>query len=370
MERVRDAFLILLRSGLWGSAQSVEDFTQLTDEEWELVFRMSVRQTVTGIVFDGICRLPDGMQPSERLFAKWLAVVDGIERCNERMNVALKALAGMFVGRGLTPVLQKGQGISVLYPVPSHRECGDIDLYFPGNQFHRAVGMVRAGDVRTSLMPDGSHSYEWQGIDVEHHPEIVDLDSPCLRRWLAGLSEDPGTIPSALADGLSVPSPELNALMLNAHILKHSIGKGVGLRQICDLAMVYHSIGKEGNSREIGGRILSLYRRAGILKWSRLLHSFLVDVIGLPEEELPYPEKLVSCKPLERIVEEGGNFGQYRTGCRHSNGGKLATVGMILRRAGFSLRFAPDEAFWNVVKLVKGQFGSLWYSATCKGGKK
>lgn len=392
MERVRNAFLILLRAGLWESDPTAEEFMRLSDEEWEHLFRLSARQTVTGIVFDGICRLPDEIQPSERIFARWLAAVDGIERSNERMNVALKGLAGMFVGGGLNPVLQKGQGIAVLYPAPSHRECGDIDLFFPQDQFLKAAKQIRASGAGASLMPDGSLSYDWQGIDVEHHPEIVDLSSPCLSRWLAELTENPGEIPSALADGLSVPSPELNALMLNAHILKHAIGKGVGLRQMCDLAMVYHSIGKEDNPMEMRERIFTFYRRAGILKWSRLLHSFLVGVIGLPKEELPYPEKLVSSKPLERIVEEGGNFGQYRTGGRGNTGkgtkesarrnksvhapaggrigSKLATAGMIVRRAGFSLRFAPAEVFWNVVKLLKGQFGSLWYSATCQGGKK
>jgi hypothetical protein len=35
---------------------------------------------------------------------------------------------------------------------------------------------------------------------------------------------------------------------------------------------------------------------------------------------------------------------------------KLGTAGMFLRRAGFSLRFAPKEAFWTVFDLAKGQF--------------
>lgn len=363
MGGVRDAFLMLLRAGLWGRNPMEEGFPRLGEEEWEQVFNMSGRQTVSGIVFDGICRLPDEFQPSQAAFAKWVVAADRIERSNERMNAILKELTGIFVSGGLRPVLQKGQGVAALYPTPLHRECGDIDFYFPERSDNdKAVELVKSHGIKVETMPDGSQSYEWKGIEIEQHPTIVDLCSPAARKWIPELDEEPGYVPSDLAEGLWVPSPELNALLLNSHILKHTLGKGIGLRQMCDLAMEYHRICANGRKVECGGRIFSLYKRAGILKWSRLLHSFLVGVIGLPEEELPYSEKVVSYRPLFRIVEDGGNFGQFRgKGAAGSNGKgtgrrKLETAGMFLRRAGFSLRFAPKEAFWTFWGLVKGQF--------------
>ena len=376
MERVRNAFLSLLRAGLWSRDPFDEGFSRLDAEEWDEVFRMSGRQTVTGIVFDGICRLPEESQPSGVSFARWVVAVDAMERRNATMNAALKDLMKLFVDNGLRPVLQKGQGIARLYPEPSHRECGDIDLYFSRNHSDWALELVEAKGIKVNRMPDGSHSYEWKGIEVEHHPAIVDLNGPFLKRWIRTLTEDPGTRPSPLADGLLEPSMELNALLLNAHILKHAMGKGVGLRQMCDLAMVYHRMSEGRGRQETGERIYRLYRRAWLQKWSALLHSFLVEVIGLPKEELPYPERIIPCRPLLRIVEDGGNFGQYRSGrfdwlvslSKHSGRsasvpepvegpifGKLATAGMFVRRAGFSLRFAPNEAFWTVVNLALGQ---------------
>lgn len=392
MGGVRDAFLMLLRAGLWGRDPMEEGFRRLGDEEWEHVFKMSGRQTVSGIVFDGICRLPDEFQPSQTIFAKWVAATDRIERGNRRMNAVLRELTGMFVSGGLQPVLQKGQGVAALYPEPLHRECGDIDLYFPEGlslrlaqrpdnvaqrpnaesaeasemtENGKAVELVRSRGAKVETMPDGSQTYEWKGIEIEQHPTIVDLCSPAARKWIKGLDGDPGYVPSDLAEGLRVPSQELNALLLNSHILKHTLGKGIGLRQMCDLAMEYHRICEDGRREDCGGRIFNLYKRAGILKWSRLLHSFLVGIIGLPEEELPYSERIVSAEPLMRIVEDGGNFGQYRGECSESSGRfdrlsdrkrKLKTAGMFLRRAGFSMRFAPKEAFWTFWELVMGQF--------------
>lgn len=398
MERVRDAFLVLLRAGLWGKFPENRGLFPLDEEEWERVFAMSRRQSVSGIVFDGICLLPETLQPSPAVFAKWIVIADAIEEFSGRMNAALKDLTGLFVSEGLRPVLQKGQGVAALYPEPSHRECGDIDFYFPERQPLRqaprpgkesplpvsdpakvtgetmddkAVELVRRHGVTVTRMPDGSLTYEWHGIDVEHHPAIIDLRSPAAIRLSGELDETREFVPTDIADGLRVPSPALNALMLNSHILKHALGRGIGLRQICDLAMAYHRISEEGKIDEYGGRILAFYRRVGIVKWSRLLHSFLVGVIGLPEAKLPYSEKIVPYGALWRIVEEGGNFGQHRemgasagmvvsAGPASGKSGvfkrKLGTAGMFLRRAGFSLRFAPKEAFWTVFDLAKGQF--------------
>lgn len=358
MGKVRDAFLTLLRSGLWNDTPQTEGKFPLCDEEWKEVLALAMRQSVAGVVFDGICRLPEGLQPAQATFARWVAVAARIEKENEKMNIALKDLVKLFSDNGLTPVLQKGQGVAELYPVPSHRQCGDIDLYFPegGN----ATGLVKAQGTKVESMPDGSQSYEWEGVEIEHHPTIVDLSGPFMRKWSRTLDEEPGTVPSPLADGLRVPSLELNAILLNTHVLKHALGKGVGLRQICDLAVVYHRMSQNGEDKERGERIYSLYRQAWILKWSRLLHSFIVNILGLPMDELPYPERMVSPEPLLRIVEDGGNFGQHRPvgqrAGRHGN--KLHTAGMFVRRAGFSLRFAPNEAFWTVVNLTRGQFKS------------
>lgn len=273
MERVRDAFLVLLRAGLWGKFPENRGLFPLNEEEWERVFAMSRRQSVSGMVFDGICLLPETLQPSPAVFAKWIVIADAIEEFSGRMNAALKDLTGLFVNEGLRPVLQKGQGVAALYPEPSHRECGDIDFYFPERQPLRqaprpgkesplpvadpakvtgetmddkAVELVRRHGVTVTRMPDGSQTYEWHGIDVEHHSAIIDLRSPAAIRLSGELDETREFVPTDIADGLRVPSPALNALMLNSHILKHALGRGIGLRQMCDLAMAYHRISEGG----------------------------------------------------------------------------------------------------------------------------
>ena len=98
----------------------------------------------------------------------------------------------------------------------------------------------------------------------------------------------------------------------------------------------------------------------GLGRWSRLLDSFLASHLGVPVSELPYGGR--PCRPdaLLGVVLRGGNFGLYAPG-RHQPSSpawrrKLLTSSSFLRNAGFSLRYAPGEAFWIFTGLLKGQF--------------
>lgn len=455
----------MLRSGLWGGADDEVTSFPLTAEEWKKVREEAARQAVIGTIFSGICLLPEQLMPDEGELSVWMALADKTERRNGKMGKVLKDLTAKFVKGGLHPVLQKGLAVARYYPRPELRSSGDIDLYF-GEDLGKAVRLIEAegteanrteaeggkdiegredreiregreaedkkvreaksrevevreaksGEaegteaegISVNMMPDGSGSFVWEGIDIELHGRLLDLRSSekLVREASCG-----GFEPTPLADGLRVPSPEITALLLNAHILKHALGKGIGLRQLCDLAMFYHSMFEaagtgdcgtngcgearsEGINEYVSGgfgeRVRELYRKAGILKWSTLLHSYLVEVIGLPEYELPYSETLVAVEPLRRIVDAGGNFGQHgkvREGGREKeknrrdaagekngngrtggdgrkkdgkNGGvlrrKMRTAGAFVKRARFSFEYAPAEALSLVRELFLGQF--------------
>ena len=353
---------ILLRSGLWEREADDLSLFPLSGSGWERVYRLARQHTVAGIVFEGVCRLPDELMPPESLLVRWVAEADRIERDSRRMNEAVEGNLAFWAGQGLNPVLLKGQGIARMYASPLLREAGDIDLYFPDRAQRRcADDLARAKGLRPQKMPDGSTTYRWEGIEVEHHPALFDLHTPSLKKYLCALERRYGFVaqPAGTPGGLDivVPSPVLNLLLLNAHILKHALGKGIGLRQLCDMARACAAL----RGYVDGGELKEIYRRVGISRWSRLLHSFLVSELGLPADCLPYPETLVSAAPLSAIVLAGGNFGQFRgvgadSTPQPAQGGKLRTAFSFLQNLRFSFRYAPGEAFWMVATLLKGQF--------------
>lgn len=360
-DRHRTALLSLLRAGLWNREIDDNSCFPLSPGDWDIVFLLSRHQTVTGIVFQGLQYLPDEMMPPEGLLIRWTAEVDGIERKNVAMNRSLAKLYALLSSNGINPVLQKGQGVARLYDNPLLRECGDIDLYFDNAEaLDKAVAYMRRCNINVKKMPDKSMFYRWQGIDIEHHVRLMDLHNPFLQKFIGTIEQAKGfdtmTLPSAPDVKIVIPSPFLNLLLLNLHILKHSLGWGIGLRQLCDMARAYYKLHDLIDPEELK----KAYRRLGLSKWTILLHTFLTRHLGLPEQCLPYPDAAPSAQPLLDIVWRGGNFGFQLAG-RDPSGlptwkHKINTAQSFGRNMRFALSYAPKEAFWTFSGLLRGQF--------------
>lgn len=361
VEKLHTALLVLLRAGLWERA--IDDATcfPLSAEAWAELFRLSRQQTVTGIVFRGMQFLPESLLPAPSLLIRWTAAVDAIERRNRDMNGVLSELYALFRSNGLDPVLQKGQGVAAFYESPLLRECGDIDLWFGdprASDAARDLISLRATHIRR--MPDQSLFYRWRGIAVEHHTRLFDLHNPFLQSSAKCLGRENGFVRMPLSgeDGamITVPSPLVNLLLLDLHVLKHALGRGIGLRQLCDMARACYRLHAEVKP----GQMKKLCDNWGLGRWNPLLHVFMVDCLGLPSDCLPYGELAPTARPLLEIVWRGGNFGQHdpelQTSGRTIWTRKISTARSFCRNLRFAVRYVPKEAFWICVGLMKGQF--------------
>lgn len=354
-EPVRAALLALLRGGLWEQDVKPHSCFPLSRDSWEEVFLLSKQQTVTGVAFRGLHHLPDGMLPPESLLLRWMAAADGIERKNKEMNLALDSLLTLFARHGLHPILQKGQGLASLYAYPLLRECGDIDLYFVDEkEFESASDSIQAQGIRLVRKADGSLLYSWQGIPVEHHIRLIDLYHPPHNTKKTDLIWEFRRMALSTTSDLevTVPAPSLNLLLQYAHILKHALGRGIGLRQLCDLAISCDRWHTDIMSDVLKG----VCRQAGLTKWVSLLHAFLTERLGLASDRLPYPETAANTQPLLEIIWRGGNFGHqaYRL-TRPTLLHKIQTAEAFRRNISFAFRYAPKEALAIFVNLLKGQ---------------
>ena len=382
MDRTLHALFALLRAGLWGRGdEAVASAFPLTAQEWERVYEMACQQTVAGIAFRGLDWLPDGAEPPMGLMAKWMARVDRIERGNEAMNKAVARLYGHFSAHGVEVVLQKGQGIAMMYPDPLLRESGDIDLYFPGHDGTSDPLDGIAGAVR-ERHPDGSWVYDVGGVIVEIHDQLVDIQRPRCRKYAEKLIAEKGFEKAALGNGteVNVPAPEVNLLLLSSHILKHALGVGIGLRQICDYAVArryYEGRVNEEEMREV-------WRMTGLEKWQGLLEGFVEtfleersfadaqdDKTDAQDDKCHsehYPchserseESLDKKKTgvLLDIVLKGGNFGVYSKDRAEASRArwsrKCHTFRSFVNNMGFALRYAPGEWILTTLQLLRGQ---------------
>lgn len=187
---ITDAFLVLLKAGLWEKDLESLSCFPLTSEEWHEVYQQALCQTVSGIVYRGIIRLPDHLIPPEDILLRWVVRVDAIEQRNRHMNEVVNELCSLFKNEEIRTVLQKGQGIASLYEYPLMRECGDIDLYFPSRkERNKADLFVRQQGIQTGKGADGSIHYDWKGVIVEHHSRLLDLYSPFRQDYLNQLEK-------------------------------------------------------------------------------------------------------------------------------------------------------------------------------------
>ena len=355
----------LLRSGLWGRPDaSLPAARPLSGKAWEEVLALAERQTVTGVAYLGLHHLPEPMEPPVGILVRWAAKADAIERRNARMGEALGELCLLFRQNGISPVLQKGHDVAAMYAHPMLRECGDIDFYFTSEEEQAEASAIVSGHgCRVRRAPDGSDCYSWNGIPVEHHRRLLDIYSPFRKKVAERLESEYGFEDSQIVAGAAsgsrvlvrVPSPMLKLLMLNLHILKHAVGRGGGLRQVCDMAVACAFLHDEidGNEAE------SLIRRAGIRKWTRVLQSFMVGCLGLDPGLLPYQDFSASPDALLDLIISGGNFGRFvpeaADGEASSLRRKINTAASFLRNSGFSMTVAPEETLSVFLELLSGQ---------------
>ena len=351
------AFFALLRAGLWNRKPESDCFP-LSPEVWKRVYTLAHKQTVQGIVYDGIIRLSDNHFPPRDLLLKWVVVVNAIEDRNKQMNKVAGELYEVFTKNNITSLLLKGQGVAAHYDHPLHRECGDIDWFFPDKQnFDRANKLIAKSGIKIKKQALFSKFYIWRGIVVEHHCRMPDIDNPFLIPYLKRLLQQEYEHSACLnlnEQMIRLPSPLLTHLSVNTHIMKHVFASGVGLRQLCDSARVcyayHHKIEAE--------TLKKVYGKLGIYHWVQLLNSLLVNYLEMPEEYASVPlAPQQKADWMIRDILQSGNFGFYGGPCSKSTDvpqmkKKFYHVIERLIRYVRYVRYTPSEACWNPIVVI------------------
>ena len=329
---LKHALFALLRCAL-ECPPDLYGLEKLTSSQWETLYEMARQQSVLGLLYQGISRLGFTGIP-DYLAIKLMLESGRIEHRSRQVEAESARLCEELVRKGFHPVLMKGPSVAAFYPSPELRVSGDIDFYFPAGEFSKVRVFFGGEGYTVESAPDGSFFCRGD-VDIDVHPRYFDLH----------VRED--VLPP-------VPSPEATLLMLSAHILKHAMGPGVGLRQICDMAMAYRAL--DGVLDK--DRLEALYRRTGLMKWNALLGGYIEARLGIRY----VLEGRGNWNVLERIVFEGGNFGHFADGRdRALQGGaigrKLDTGFRFVRKGPFALKYAPWEYLMFIKSLLKGNLG-------------
>ena len=247
--------------GLEGEVKDLLDDRQ-GSFDWDACYQFAKRQTLVGVLFDGIQRLPKELAPARPLLLRWLSDSESIRRRNMRMDRASAYVYNKVCAAGFRCCILKGQGNALLYPHPSSRIPGDVDVWVMTNREelpHIALSLTD-GDG-SSLQESLNHiGLTVHGVSVELHSTPALLNSPLhnsrLQKWLKRNADLQCSNRIALpnnAGEVAVPTLSFNIIYQLCHLFHHCFYEGVGLRQIVDYYFVLMNTDFSGNTDEASG---------------------------------------------------------------------------------------------------------------------
>ena len=315
--------------------------------DWKGVFEFAQAQGVAAVVWDSIYKLLQKGTWSERADAEreksgnvnreleaqkgdsegsapkvdmpkdlqlqWLGLAVQYEQRYAHYEQAIGRLAKFYDSEGIKMMVLKGYGLSLYYPVPKHRPCGDIDIW----QFGRQKEADDAIHAKKGIRIDNSHHHHtvfYVGtFMVENHYDFgnvhAHLSSAKLEPLMKalGMDESRSTVIS-FGDGgnsharIYLPAPQLNALFLLRHAASHWAAAEITLRHLLDWAYFV-----QAESENIDWEWLySTAQEYNMDKFLAVKNAICVDFLGFDKAKFPVlagnaGEKFESC-------EDAGSF--------------------------------------------------------------
>ena len=93
------------------------------------LYTLARQQTIVGVIYKSIERLPKEKHPPRELLFKWIATTERIKELNQHINKTAQKVESQFRDNNFHSCILKGQGIAQLYPNPELRTSGDIDIW-------------------------------------------------------------------------------------------------------------------------------------------------------------------------------------------------------------------------------------------------
>lgn len=341
-----EGFYQLLRLSL-GLAQEFP--VDANADMWRWLYQMAVRQSLVGVCYQGVCLLPDEKKPPMEIAMQWASEAESIRGMNDLLYHEAARLTLEFAERGRKTAILKGQANARLYSDKYMRQPGDIDIWVEGGRKNVLA-----------LLPDHPKpSYHHvhlpkneQGVTVEIHfrPSSGNFNpftNRRLQRWLAHEIQNTTAAP----EGFNVPSVRFALVMQLAHIQRHFLAGGIGLRHVCD----YYWLLRKASADDLFQverllRKFGLRHTAGALMWviGEVLQLGTVKMIG-------YPDSYRGEWMLQEIIA-GGNFGWYAERQKH---GTLRRVLEGRLRHLRLMKFDFREMLWLELRFWKAVVATL-----------
>lgn len=278
----------LIRISFWGKGRLN---STPSAKEWERIYKEGERQSVVGLLLEGIEHLPTEQRPPQELLLQMIGEVQMIEQRNLAMNRFVADTIEDMRAKGIYTVLVKGQGLAQCYEKPLWRTSGDIDFFFSKNEFPKATEyftkLPRATVVQDSKYTKsfGVMVNDWF---VEVHGTLRSSLSAKLDREIDAMQDDIfyGRNVRSWQDGdttVFLPDANNDLYLVFTHFVRHFYKEGVNLRQLCDWCRLMWTFKGVFNVKQLEKRL----RRSGMMDEWMAFAAVAVEYLGMPKEAVP-----------------------------------------------------------------------------------
>lgn len=259
--------------------------------DWKEVYELSCSQGVSAIAYDGLQKLYDkcgrlSLDSPEYMNIKyeWFARIVSVETNYARQLEIVSKLEEVFEKEKMPFMIMKGISVSKYYPIPEHRECGDVDIYL-GQNYMRSNLLLKENGIGYDEYYYRHSASHINGIMVENHCVLCDTRGPKSTKLLERQLENLAGKCLAGESGQVYPTPDFNALFLPWHVSAHFAFEKVTLRQLLDWALF---IWKDGLRIDENLFLEAQDRyKFGYSAFSNVLTALSVDKLHIPAESLP-----------------------------------------------------------------------------------
>ena len=332
----------------------VEPMT-LTERVWAQVYKEARCQSLTGVIYGVVNRMGHGVDIPRDLMLGWTYQAEAIRGFNAKMNAEAARLTGWLGERGRRTAILKGQANARLYPHPDERQPGDIDIWVEGGR--ESVLKLLTDEGMMDNKDDVSYHHVHLkkndcGISVEVHFRPASGNyNPVTNSRLQRFLEDEIRQSKECPEGFNVPTLRFALIMQMAHIQRHFLSGGVGLRHIMDYYMLMKNA-KAEDRQFVGNQLRSfgLRNTAGAVMW------LMEKLFSLTREEMLCPPDKRRGKWMLDEVMDGGNFGRHFDKKNHGYwrtiyDGQMRTISLC--RFNFWESFFTEANFWLfVIKTI------------------
>lgn len=342
-----ELFIQLLQIAIGRRQQLSEKPSQ---KKWLSIYELANEQAVAGICIAGVDKLPKEQMPPQMMLLDWIGLSEQIRHQNSYLDKLTVQIWKQLNDDGLDAAILKGQGIAKLYDNldPNNnlgvlRQSGDIDVWILGG-YQTVCDYVQRTIPTDDLTYHHFHYPYYEDIQVElhHRPTILRnlIRDRKLAKWYNSFTAD--QLIFLENKQFAVPSPAFNQIFILAHMYRHFLFEGIGMRQILDCYFVLKNSGKSDNEENLL-KELGLTTFAGAVSW------VLNTQLGLEEEKLIWQPNKQEGHFLLNEIFKTGNFGHAdgRYNYKH-----LRVMRRLIGRGAHLLIHYPSEILWTPIWLV------------------